>query len=182
MQQFHAELNLENFDVSGWPTTGDNKVYTAITWNDAPEGKSDGVLCTLTVTLDSATDTWNCVDTYLSDKAVATSFVVDATNNVVIDKTKSSISYSTGNNGAKLLSWKAHFDRPYQSTDSSDSVLSLGESVALTAILGSYKGTVKQAESVYMTTIIVPDSSFGRLLQASASFFILAAMACINLL
>lgn len=50
MQEFHSELNIENFDVTGWPTTGDNKVYTAVTWYDAAEDKSDGVLCTLTVT------------------------------------------------------------------------------------------------------------------------------------
>lgn len=105
---------------------------------------------------------------YLTNKAVGTSYATDTSNNVQIDKTKSSIAYTTGTGGNRLLSWKAHFDRPYQTSDSTDSVLNLGESVTLTGIMGSYKGTVKQNEVSYTATITVP--SFAKLIGASISF------------
>lgn len=77
-QEFHAEFLLENFNVTGWPSTGVNKIYAAMSWTNAYNNQSDAIYCTLNVTMNNATDKFSCMDSFLPNISNKTQMTSDA--------------------------------------------------------------------------------------------------------
>jgi hypothetical protein len=64
--EFHVDLNIYNFNLTGLPNNGSYALFSAVMWNNA--SMADGASCFLTL-LPNATNSSNfmtCNDTYIS--------------------------------------------------------------------------------------------------------------------